>query len=60
MYDLELQHAVAEELEWAPHVDTSNVAATVRDGIVQLTGRSGREEGGRARSLARARRTRHR
>jgi osmotically-inducible protein OsmY len=38
MDDLELQHAVAEELEWAPHVDASNVAVTVRDGIVRLTG----------------------
>ena len=38
MDDLELQHAVAEELEWAPHVDASHVAASVRDGIVRLTG----------------------
>ena len=38
MDDLELQHAVAEELEWAPHVDASLVAVTVRDGIVKLTG----------------------
>ena len=36
MNDVELQHAVAEELEWAPHVDASHV--TVSDGIVRLTG----------------------
>lgn len=38
MDDLELQHAVAEELEWAPHLDASNVSVTVRDGIVRLSG----------------------
>ena len=38
MIDLELQHAVAEELEWAPHIDASHVTLTVRDGIVRLTG----------------------
>jgi osmotically-inducible protein OsmY len=38
MNDVELQHAVAEELEWAPHVDASHVTVTVNDGIVQLTG----------------------
>ncbi len=41
MDDLELQHAVAEELEWAPHVDASHVAVSVRDGIVRLTGSVG-------------------
>jgi osmotically-inducible protein OsmY len=38
MDDLELQHAVAEELEWAPRLDASHVAVSVRDGIVRLTG----------------------
>jgi osmotically-inducible protein OsmY len=38
MDDLELQHAAAEELEWAPHVDASHVAVSVRDGIVRMTG----------------------
>jgi osmotically-inducible protein OsmY len=38
MNDVELQHAVAEELEWAPHVDASHVTVTVSDGIVRLTG----------------------
>jgi len=38
MDDLELQHAAAQELEWAPHVDASHVAVSVRDGIVRLTG----------------------
>jgi len=38
MDDLELQHAVAEELEWAPHVDAVHVAVSVRDGIVRLSG----------------------
>lgn len=38
MNDVELQHAVAEELEWAPHVDASHVTVTVSDGIARLTG----------------------
>lgn len=38
MDDLELQHAVAEELEWAPRVDASHVEVSVRDGIVRLNG----------------------
>jgi len=38
MDDLELRHAVTEELEWAPHLDASHVAVSVRDGIVRLTG----------------------
>lgn len=38
MNDIQLQHAVAEELEWAPHVDASHVTVTVSDGIVRLTG----------------------
>jgi osmotically-inducible protein OsmY len=33
-----LQHAVAEELQWAPHLDASDITVTVRDGIVRLTG----------------------
>ena len=38
MDDLELQNAVAEELEWAPRVDASHVTVSVRDGIARLTG----------------------
>lgn len=38
MDDLKLQHAVAEELEWASHVDASNVTVSVRDGVVRLGG----------------------
>jgi osmotically-inducible protein OsmY len=36
--DLMLQRAVAEELEWAPHVDAANITVAVRDGIVRLSG----------------------
>ena len=38
MDDLELQRALTEELEWAPHIDASRVTVSVRDGIVRLTG----------------------
>jgi osmotically-inducible protein OsmY len=38
MGDLELHHAVTEELEWAPRVDASHVAVSVRNGIVRLSG----------------------
>ena len=38
MDDRELQQRVAEELEWAPHVDASGVNVEVRNGIVRLTG----------------------
>jgi osmotically-inducible protein OsmY len=38
MNDIELQHAIAEELEWAPHVDASHVTVAVSDGIARLTG----------------------
>lgn len=38
MDDQALQHAVAEELEWAPHVDASRITVAVRDGIVRLGG----------------------
>jgi len=38
MDDIELQHAVEEELQWAPHLDASYITVTVRDGIVRLTG----------------------
>lgn len=38
MDDLELRHAVREELEWAPHLDASGVGVSVRDGIVRMTG----------------------
>jgi osmotically-inducible protein OsmY len=41
MDDLKLHHAVAEELEWAPHLDASHVAVNVRDGIVRLSGSVG-------------------
>lgn len=33
-----IARAVAEELEWAPHVDAAHIDVTVQDGIVQLTG----------------------
>ncbi|MBS0639232.1 MAG: BON domain-containing protein [Acetobacteraceae bacterium] len=38
MDDRTLQHAVAEELEWAPHVDASGINVTVHDGVVRLSG----------------------
>jgi osmotically-inducible protein OsmY len=38
MDDKALQHAVAEELEWARHVDASHIQVTVHDGVVQLSG----------------------
>ena len=36
--DAWIERAVAEELEWAPHVDAAHVHVGVRDGIVHLTG----------------------
>jgi osmotically-inducible protein OsmY len=33
-----IERAVAEELEWAPHVDATHVHVSVRDGIVHLAG----------------------
>ena len=33
-----IARAVAEELEWAPHVDAAHIDVTVQDGIVQMTG----------------------
>ncbi len=36
--DLTLDHLVREELEWAPHVDATNITVHVRDGIVTLGG----------------------
>ncbi len=41
MDDKTLQHAVAEELEWAPHIDASGVTIAVHDGIVHLAGHVG-------------------
>jgi osmotically-inducible protein OsmY len=38
MDDVTLHQAVAEELEWAPHVDAPDVTVSVRDGIVSLRG----------------------
>ncbi len=38
MDDRTLRHAVAEELEWAPHVDASEISVAVHDGVVQLSG----------------------
>lgn len=38
MSDKELEHAVAEELEWAPHVDASHILVSVRNGVVRLPG----------------------
>jgi len=37
MDDIELRREVLEELAWAPHLDATNVVATVRDGVVNLT-----------------------
>jgi osmotically-inducible protein OsmY len=34
MDDKALQHAVAEELEWARHVDASHVRVAVREVVV--------------------------
>ena len=38
MDDKSVQHAVAEELEWARHVDASHLQVAVHDGVVHLTG----------------------
>ncbi len=38
MNDATLEHAVTEELEWAPHVDASQVVVAVRKGTVFLSG----------------------
>jgi osmotically-inducible protein OsmY len=38
MDDKALQHAVAEELEWARHVDASHILVAVHDRVVQLSG----------------------
>ncbi len=38
MDDKSIQHAVAEELEWARHVDASRIGVAVHDGVVHLTG----------------------
>lgn len=38
MGDRAIEHAVAEELEWAPHVDASAIKVTVHDGAVNLSG----------------------
>jgi osmotically-inducible protein OsmY len=38
MDDEVIRRAVVEELEWAPHVDASDIAVAVHDGIVRLTG----------------------
>lgn len=36
--DLQLQHQVAQELEWEPGVDAARVGVTARDGVITLTG----------------------
>ncbi|MDA8248855.1 MAG: BON domain-containing protein [Rhodospirillales bacterium] len=36
--DAWMARAVAEELEWAPHVDAAHIHVSVQDGIVHLTG----------------------
>ena len=36
--DAWIARAVAEELEWAPHVDAAHIDVSVQDGIAQLTG----------------------
>ena len=38
MDDRAIEHAVREELEWAPHVDATNISVDVRDGVVRLGG----------------------
>ena len=38
MDDRSLQHAVEEELEWAPHLDASAITVAVQDGIVRVGG----------------------
>ncbi|HVZ10229.1 BON domain-containing protein [Rhodopila sp.] len=38
MDDSALQHAVAEELEWAPHLDAERITVQVHDGVVHLSG----------------------
>lgn len=36
--DRAIEHAVVEELEWAPHVDAAGIQVAVHDGVVRLTG----------------------
>ena len=36
--DAGVQHDVREELKWEPNVDEENISASVKDGIVTLTG----------------------
>ena len=36
--DRELQQDVLDELRWEPGVDTTEIGATVKDGVVTLTG----------------------
>jgi osmotically-inducible protein OsmY len=38
MNDEALTHAIAEELEWAPHVDAARIHISVHDGVVRLQG----------------------
>jgi len=38
MDDQSLQHAVAEELTWARHVDAAGITVAVHDGVVTLSG----------------------
>jgi osmotically-inducible protein OsmY len=36
--DSEIEHDVKQELEWDPDLDASNIAVSVKDGVVTLTG----------------------
>ena len=38
MDDRAIEHAVREELEWAPHVDATQITVDVREGVVRLGG----------------------
>ena len=38
MDDRAIEHAVREELKWAPHVDAAHIIIDVQEGIVRLGG----------------------
>jgi hypothetical protein len=39
--DLALRHDVLAELDWDPRIDSRNIGAAVKNGVVSLTGRVG-------------------
>jgi osmotically-inducible protein OsmY len=41
MSDKTLKHAVEEELEWEPSIDSEHIGVSVEDGVVTLTGHVG-------------------